>query len=448
MNESYENAINQVRNLPQSTPVETEAKHHEAKLLRMQFQMDNAACMIECNHALTINPYLAAAELTHDLENSDLLIQTKTAQTYVEKLLENRDMAAKGLNDLDLSAGVFKRSPEQLLYKYLQKLPGTYETQGKLSLDLSFPLALGLVIEKRSDFDKIDPRKNVGGFYTKYLDCLDMTLDKVPVFVICQSTIDSNPDNTDEIRLDPKIVNKIQIHEQGHAQNEVVVKTLRNLDPSFALLTDQAELLDQPERERLVSNLRNIYLANPEDYKNSPEWKMILGTSLGRAQDELLADINYSEGEPAGSLTNKQADLLDREGIYNYFINDWDLTKNDPLYKELWNTYEETIRKAVNTADRIMQNYDYFDLTKRGAIFAGVLAQIPVTAWDYQLSETLYLEEAKAMEGILFAKVKLVFNPDPIKAKLIEEFKEKCQNSQEKPFFGLIAEYQKRLGIK
>ncbi len=415
----YEQKVQDVRELPQETTEQKVEKKERARLLRMELIIDNALCTDLFLKMLEENPELDVEILKQTLKRM-LTIKESNIDFFVHHLAVTR----KNIDDIyqnELLPYVESIAASDEIHKSLGDIFFQWSLPkdrnfiapiGRVDIEVEYPFAFVMHVENPDDFEIIDNRTNIGGFYTEYTlqDPTTKRSFRYPVIVI------NGP---------PKSEENVLLHEKGHAEHKIFKSTTESVRTSdlgkhwnlsladqvreaphkfvwgqFGMYPDAvARILDDESKivrskSELVSEKRTQ--AEAEEFrtlKKGQARKQILQSACEQAKDELLAQFNATKD--LSYLT----DLLKKGGLYDYF-KDMGIPINSEIYDDLWDEYDQIMFAATNTAQEVLYAYNLFGLGKRVEIFHWILAQIPAENWKGDLKNNLFLEEADILGKI------------------------------------------------
>lgn len=416
--EAIQKKIEEVRGLPQGSKQERAEKQEQAKLLRQELMLDNAQCARLVTAALEYDPDITYEDLIGKLNRSKLLFRQDSAENFVDELESFRDKAkvVLGENLTGSDADFLARA----LYRICRK-PEHLDWQQKGDVEVrAGNIALTLLVSDAEDFEKVDDRKNVGGFviFDKAAKKGDREVE-FPLIVIKASA-------------QPQEIDRVTKHEVGHIQNESLVRSLKEAPGKGKLVWESPPL-------KAADAVTVQELARKEGVgvaKVSPEWQRILSYAFSNAKHEILAEANTGVDISFTSY----AFLLKKGDVYDYFKNRYKLDPESLVYEELWAEYNVQLKRSISVAKDISDIYFTNRLRQRQELFRWVLAQIPLQDWPRQLSGAFFYKEAVQIE-------KFKARPDVDSTTKMKFIKELWDN-ENKPLLPVIKKYEAELDEK
>lgn len=373
----YIHALEQTRRMPQGTEEEKIEKREQAALLRQQVLLDNARCAQLLTDFCEHRPMAELQEFTDVLHRDDVLAaHPETIEVFIGLLQETAADVTGAMKKLGRD---YPDQAKELFRWAAGEDKRGYHIQGAVDVDTTYPLALILYVENSEDFQKIDTRANIGGFYNPSIRLSAQTGMKhrvIPLIVVR-----GRKHQKDYIRQ----------HEVGHSHNDMLKSGMDLAKKKFIWANIDRLSLDS------VKNLETAAEKSPDSLKESPVFRDVVAIALARAKDEILADSHARNGR-----LEYVPNLLVRGGTYDYFAKELKITPDSTLYKEAWREYEMRLQCANDCAAEIIGEYqrEPFRLTQRAEIFRWVLAQIPIDQWQRQLEGTLFRREMSTLRGI------------------------------------------------
>ncbi len=293
-------------------------------------------------------------------------------------------------------------------------------------------------VGENSDFDKISPKTNVGGFYAQKVrsETLISTDEKIkegefPIIVV---------NDSQQINKEVMVTNTIESHEKIHAENMVLRESLaKQRKVVWTTVENYSELKIKAQLLRAKS------LEKPKEAEGSPEWNAVLNYAYGQAKDEILAYMHQKYmGAPVGLSADPLVNLKKREiedGLYDYFFR-LGIFPSEELFYKLCEGYEKTITDSFEKASAVAREYNRLGLYRRINLMRWVLAQMPLKNWPEQLERTLFVKEAEGIKKTTeFALLCLSNGAYYKRAQKIEsDLTGKCRSNQDRPFSGFIEE--------
>ncbi len=232
----------------------------------------------------------------------------------------------------------------------------------------------------------MDERENIGGFYKKEFRIYDPKQGYTFIFPLI--VIKGNK----EFRT-----SEIKIHEQGHAENDLLSQVSIKNRSKFLWLRFEDDYSRNQDRvntlKRNYDNLQSTYARIKQD-EIIAKWRPLLFKLLETTKDEIIADMG------ARSNLKHVNNLIKRNFVYDYIKNTFRIDPQSELYYILWNEYERIINEQIETVNYIMTIYNLFNLRERMDLFRLVLAQIPFYKWKEQMERSGFLREANLLNLI------------------------------------------------
>ncbi len=414
--EIYKDKLEDVRKLPQETEELKAEKKEKAKEFRMEVMLDNARLMANLTAQLEWNPW----STTEDLQNStnktaeflahpevvkNFINDLHTVKTRVESVLDkagNRDFAA------------------YQVYKQLIKNNSLeYEPRGKIKVDMSYPLAVMLFVEDSKDFNMIDSRENIGGFYraSATFSFGEQELN-IPVIVV-----------KGEFRSVNKApaIKRVEDHEKGHAEHERLISSLNASGRKVVWFKAQP-------KAKTVTSLKE--LANTKQPEKTKEFEQILNYALEKAKDEILAELKASSYEAGKYMAN----LKKRGGVYDYFSG-LGIAPDTQMYRDLWAAYEKKLDDAFKSLNFLLIIYKLWSLDYRFEVIRWVMVQIPLKDWAQQINKSGFKKEAEMLYALMIERSQMLISNGKISPAL-EEMIKQINADQWRSFIPIIKKYQ------
>ncbi len=369
--------IDQVRDLPAATPEEKIHKQEQAKLLRMEMWLDNAQLTRELIEALEENPRMTKEDFIARVRERGNILHPEKTEFFVERLVSTRDKVIKADELLRKEA---EATGKGLAETILTSLSEDHQPpKGKVELiKEGYPLALCLEVNAK-DFARLDPEINIGGFYRGSAD-LDLEESReqvsgVPIIIMEESS------RGDYLR-----------HEEGHAEIAPYRTALFLIRGAFSPRGKHLTVWGQPSFNLTEFEGIKEKMASGE----KPErWNDLVVLALSRAKEELLADMK-SESQIIDIKSHLENSLLERGGVYDFFIEGMSVKEDSKLHLELWEDYSAKLKESTESALDLAVLYSAQSAwRKRAELFRWVLAQIPIAKWEEQLGKTLFIEEGQ-----------------------------------------------------
>jgi hypothetical protein len=434
----YEQALTEIKESPAESVEQRKEKQDLVRRTRMEFMFDDAKCARTLINALESNPTLTETELANLLHQEEL-IHPNDVEKFIQKLKETRALVLKMTGYLEASSKN-KGAIALELFKQIEKPNSKKDEilQGKIEADTSYPLAIILFCLSEKDFERIDERKNIGGFYSspelKKNDKIDKDI-QFPLIAINGSSYS---------------MDKTTKHEKGHAENFVYKRSIVSKERKAVWGRSRMLVVDIKELQR--------HWAEDNMLKKAAAWHKTIERALSLAKDELLADFKAWNGD----MGSKLQQLSRRHGVYDYFENHFHIDTKNKVYPEIWKEYELTLKQAFKTATSVIESYKNsfklnglypereYGLTKRVDLLRWVLAGVPLEQWAATLRHTLFIEEAEGLRKISLDCVKL--NRDTLSKKVQSPRYKACAKvlkeiieNEEKPLLPFIRSYEHEL---
>lgn len=430
----FSNKINEVRKLPQGNEDENKFKKEQAKLLRMEAMLLNGHCAETIFQLFSQNPDITPQELKEHLIKEATIVHSLDVNFLVLALCNSKKRTTKiirALEQLNLKDDLGKEFCKQ---KY------NFEPAGKISLITDYPLALIMYVENPNDFNIIDSRKNVGGFFAyssefpKNMQEPEVA-ENFPLIVI----FGEKPESTDITK--PAYfteTQKLELHEKGHAEiKSFIIGNLLNKKIHRIWGRDIVE-------QKTINHLKKLAKEDINSIKTTPEWNNILEYALARAKNELLAEYKSQSGKSADYFNT-----LQNNPNYDYFL-EIGLDPKSELYHKLWDEYTTILQSAVNMMEKIVRLYHRINLVPHDRIqsFRWVLAQTPIEKWVTILQ--IFVNESNRLNQVLDSFTNLKnqnHNATHLLAiiQLYSQFKNELSANSHKPWFQYIQNFEKRL---
>lgn len=436
----------------------------QAKLVRMERLLDNAKCTLVLVDSFLENPQVTVPELSTKLEEANVLHDPPAAKRFIDSMIEARNKVSAAIGKLDALGDTTQSNSANILYSSLVRGKGetvNVAPESLVRLNTRNPLAITLEVNSDRDFKRIDSRTNIGGFFNE--ETRLSSFDKEP-YVVAFPLVVINGISSINMKPGSRHVNLnadktlIFDHEAGHSRNRTFINALRRRKTKIAIRqadgTDKMVTVDSgvvwgafedfESRKKDAALLITQWSSNPDEARNSLEWQSVIGYSLHRAKDELLADV-----EARDSLGPHAQNVLAKNNAYDYFAKRLDILPGTALYDALWKEYSERIKKNEETAEFVLQQYRRAGLSDRAEVFKWVLAQIPLEKWDDQLHKTLFVEEAEHLKKIGDVMLDRDLITDTGVVQQIEsiyvEFQQYVLSNEVKPLVVGLREYSTRI---
>lgn len=407
--DSTREEIRGIRGSDLSKEEQTEAAREKAAELRMEVMLDQARLTKVLLNTLEDNPDITLDQFIEMAKSTGAVYNPEATRKFQTSLIECRDRVSQAIESAKFAAdwnapddylldhpGEDINSPSdpedlerrkteiltsRILRSFFQENP-----QGKITLGLSRPLAIEVDFENLEDFQKIDPRQNVGGFYDHEYSQPASGRKAFPLIAVL-----ARGSATAETRL----------HERIHSINASVKAALppgvepqqkwskrfskkivwSNLDDDYANKFGQAtsrKTMDEMEISDLALNRQDRY------FEQSKEFQNLLDYALGHAKDEIIA---YGI---SGRASETFYILDDQEGLYNYFKT---MQIPSVVQDSLWSAYEPIIRQATSIVQKIDLSYSGFGMDERFELVLSALATVPIEKWQTVCEQNLFTRE-------------------------------------------------------
>ncbi len=433
----YRSSLEQARQMPQSTSEETQKKKERAKEFRMEVMLDNANIAENITAELEYKPSATQKDLEEWVRKFAVhLAHPEVAENFIKDLKKAQSRVQKTIDRLKSESGSTPNELPETVYRILARRnlgKEGYKLHGRVELDNSYPLALILFVENQKDFAMIDPKDNIGGFYSRNFN------GEFPIIVINQAM----PEDRDKDR-----VKHIEQHEMGHAENE-----------GFRSAFEESKKKDEKSTKKNVwlntdDLLHEIYMARSfrgfsllslphttmGEVKELPRGVEVLDNiidyALEKAKDELLAEF-----KAVGQVKDHLKNLQRKGGHYDYF-KALGIDQYSPLYDDLWERYLDALDYAVKVVSLIMGPYKRLNLDVRLDRMRWVFAQVPLRDFEKQFLRSAFRTEANLLTDIL--NEQSLPSLYRIKGRTTEAFnilRERLRNNQLQSFLPAIREY-------
>ncbi len=476
---NYEESVEAAKQDIQAIRHETGSAHspeaqERAKLLRMELVLQHASMAQAAIRFLQDNPRSERDEVFDYLERSCPQVSYRVRTDFVASLDATREQVLEAMWVIDgIASGSTQAGPDigaKVIYDSLRHENGDAPLEGEVRLSLRHPLAPILYVDDPKDFDNIDPRNNVGGFYNPdvslyYKGRTVVSPDDPDDYVVSSvrfpciavkgfEKIYYTDDPEEQRHAEYSMQREVEVttkHEEGHAENAVVqdmnaserklvwgrYSSQRGLSNAFADIA-----VDYVDEQGEVERLRRL-----------PSWRYIMGDALSRAKDEILAEMVSG----ATSISPHVDYMLDKGGLYDYFGHSFLDEKGraiggrKAIYDALWNEYTDIVRAAEKRVLRLKEVYRLrYGLQQRQEFMRWVLAQWSLEQWPRQVEGTLFYQEVDELETIIndyFSMHTKVESGEltPADAErrhaAFQRLYEQMQENQDKPYIGYIKEF-------
>jgi len=431
--EAVQKRIEEVQRLKAKTPEEKKVKQEQARLLRMEALLTNAQLAENLVATLEKTPDITRGDFISQAQEEGIIVHPEESQQFIEDLLDTRDTVLQASKELEKEAVVSEEELPRTIFISLSKL--FQEPQEKVELFANYPLAIVILVSKE-DFKLVDEKKNTGGFWSNsrliQLKARKRNLSGVPVIVVKRGSL-------------------VFEHEQAHGEKKVLEKTLRKSRKYSVVWTTPYSLPKMAQLEKIREWTGKG--VPPE------RWNDLIVWGLSEAKDELLATM---KPEPRGARSHLRV-LLKRSGLYDYFVKRLVLEGGSESHKHLWQDYSAKLEECTKTALELADFYtaSWAPWQKRARIFRWVLAQIPITQWEKQLNETLFIEEKKEANRFQKRYTPLLWRLVPVSGKwdeyqdaydlhgevinLHRKLLSEIRENSDKPLLDVFREYNQRL---
>lgn len=500
-NQHYLDRLYSVRAMPQESSEELGQKRLEAMKLRMDTHLANAQCWGMLMEELHKNPLASEHYLQRQIDQiQNLRIHPQTRQELSYSLhlqaanlqQEVQDMAPP--LDYD-EAGI-------ALGRYFYHIYAGYPPQNPVTY-IKTPFSITIVVSQK-DFAKIDPNKNVGGFFITSRDCRvysakehRVVVKSLPFAVVKEGYFQD----------------RILKHELRHASDQVFSENMADinsnlgarlpgvvrisaLSPTLPVTSISAEKDESTnpvkttwgfdeERYGVVFLKKDVKLlqklsenpvpelTNGEVVESSKAKARITQYALIRAKSEILSAMQ--EGEIGRASQHLETLKIQHDpkykdtGIYDYF-HELGIPLKSALYKDLSTEYHAQLDKMV---ERAMEVHDFYTrsfspgyrevLKTRARLFTNFLAQNPMETWNSRIESSGFLMEMHSLTSfdqasrelidLLTAPPSVLKNfPDEsysslygLVSNLISSFHQELKMSPDKNYFSIVRDYEKRL---
>ncbi len=421
LTQSYKTKLEKVRRLSQDTEDEKTEKRERAKEFRMEAMLDNARLMANLTAQLEYNPWSTKEDLEHSVnKTAEFLAHPEVAQNFINDL-----QAAKTRVESALGKPENKKNAAYQIYQQLIRAENSdYDPKGKIEVDMSYPLAVMLFVENDKDFEMIDPRENVGGFYRASMTfTLGVPEVTAPVIVV-----------RGQLRSFEKVpaIRRIEDHEKGHAEHERLVSSL-NISGRKAVW-----FKSRPYFKTITSlvggaELKELNSANQPEIAG--EFEKVLNYALERAKDEILAELKAAPYVIAKHIEN----LKRRGGVYDYFFG-LGIAPGTQAYKDLWMAYNKKLDKAVKSLNLLLTTYKIWSFGYRFEVIRWVMAQIPLKDWSKQINESGFKKEAEMLFDLMSQRGQMLIQ-DGKSSTALEKVIQQINTDQWRSFIPIIEKY-------
>jgi hypothetical protein len=422
-----------VRAMPQENEDQTWEKRNLAKLVRMQSLLNNAALTYTLHRSLESNHGVKSSDLQQQAQSSGYVVFPANTEKFIQTIADVASRVTTTKSAFESDAENHGLQPSEIVYANVVPKKGDKESdsfpifpEGETVLH-PYPLAVTLEVQDRSDFGKIDPRKNVLGFYHPAREYRDVGIKQSPfIGIFAEKQFDGDLAYEEER-------DRILNHEKGHALNMVFKASLPGNQ-------------DRRDRRRVWSKYPyNLFpdlsaqqlkkQKKSDDIDKSGEWGEVMGYVLGHTKDEFIA------GMVEGRSVDKNLERLLIPGyLYDRFHRDLGIRKGTKLHEKLWKYYRRIIETNIEPIEEIASIYTTYGLGLRKKIFPFVLAQIPIENWSRQLHATLFLEEAYQLDYYYRAEGEHIYYDNVLYKPSRPELVLACRKNQTGPLLPLITD--------
>ena len=363
-----------------------EAKERSAEL-RMELVLDNAKLARSLTRGLEEDPTLTQKGFVELANSSGLIVHPETTEKFIKRIEHMKRLAvrARGIlsdwadNDQDEIAKGITRTIAQ---EHGPKGAAANLVHESTEL-IDLPLAIGILLDE-ADFDAIDPKRNIGGFWAAKTRATRENFTNNPSAkhqlnnILIPVVAIRKPDHFGQV---------IQ-HEVGHVENSIF---LGINDPRRRVMWKNIETEDALSSVKEISTLIAKSELNGDALKANPEYKKIVEYALSRAKDEILAEMRGSYGNPKDHVTT-----LRKQGeVYDYF-EELGIPKDSDLYVTLWEDYDACLENFTTEALSLYKFYERNPaMVHRRPLFRWVLAQVPIDKWPQFLERSGFSQERR-----------------------------------------------------
>lgn len=426
--------LKEVRELPYSTLEERDKKRFEAMKLRMDSQLANAKIWNDIIGAIEENPIITEGELIEQVSTlPSMNVSREQLSSFASSLaLQKQEVMEAYDKYLPLTQDHYNEVAGNMFYSLYSGIPNPRHPV----FLLKSPLAITLVVSKE-DFEKVDTRTNVGGFYNCSKEILvhnqkteKMESVSLPfIFVKAgSSVVKTRRQERGHVEKRGLSTVATRRHEKGHAENRMFKEaTIANkgnvkngvLRPDSrigtTLLVSESKKYWGVDADRMLLSEPLGIIGTHSDwyYRNSgylspdnADVKIFEGArdtlitySMARAKDELIAAMHT--GGPF-SAEKMLADLKKPKGVYDYLAN-LGISPGSRLYSDLTKRYHTELDKESKHALQLYKWYQS-DISlgnpipkqlERCALFITILRQNPITTWNGVLGPQRTWNEAR-----------------------------------------------------
>jgi len=280
--------------------VRAEGSKESAERFRMEVLLDNAELARSLTEFIENNPTASQEEFIDFARKSGKVIHPESVEQFVEAMSEMRSRVLRSIDDLRRESQLSDVDLGKELYRWVLphkpwRNPSENEKgeiifpDGDVGIDTSYPLAIIFYVPDDKDFGRIDPRKNVGGFYSKtegYVTKLEgytnKTVRTFPLIVAHEQDLKGYV-----VLGDSPVVR----HEKGHAENQAFMTALQAAKKKF--VWGNFGPADWNARKLEAEHNYGIF----KDIKESASYQAVLRFALAKAKDELLAEYKSRHSE-------------------------------------------------------------------------------------------------------------------------------------------------------
>ncbi len=426
--EAYKTKLEKIRHLPQDSEDARAEKKERAKEFRMEVMLDNARLMSNLTAQLEWNPWSTTEDLQHSVnKTAEFLAHPEVAQGFINDL-----QAAKTRVESVLDKAENKKITAHQIYQQLIRGKSSdYEPRGKIEVDMSYPLAVMLFVENDKDFEMIDPRENVGGFYRASVTFISGVPEvSAPVIVVRGQfrSFDKAP-----------AIRRIEDHEKGHAEHDRLMSSLNTSGRKAVWFKSRPDFKTVTS---LIGGAGLKELGSAKQPEIADEFEKVLNYALERAKDEILAELKAAPYDLGKHIEN----LKRRGGVYDYFSG-LGIAPSTQVYKDLWATYNKKLDEAVKALNFLLTTYKIWSFRYRFEVIRWVMAQIPLKDWSKQINESGFKKEAEMLLDLSNQRGKMLIQDGKVSPAL-NEVTRQINADQWRSFIPVIEGYYKEDPVK
>lgn len=326
----FQQRVDTIRHLPQQTEAQKVEKHRAVELLRQETAWGYAAVAYKIQEVTFNHPEYKKDDLLQELAELQLPLKEEVVDKFLEEVVLQKERAERKKKIIAKSLGYETSDPRDMSHEE-KKAVGKYlftelfngkPPEGEVEYVYSH-MAMAILVDKDDDFQLIDNRENIGGFY--HDEHVDKNGTSYPLIVV------KRPGFLD--------------HEEGHAMNAIIIRTLNDLGrygiarwSEGSLKTKSIKIQLEPFYFRIgVNILWNNFLSKfrsrfgpvATDYWGEKKradflqlmFQDFMPQALSKAKDELLADM---QGKHANYKFTHLDNLCKQSGTYDYFKKFYD----------------------------------------------------------------------------------------------------------------------------